>query len=193
MRTLPSLLTLVLMAGTAIAQFPFAKNVSVLHPMESQLASLCHLFQGLPTRVIGVEFEYETREAQECEKYLAQLLDAPKPHQRDLREAAAFLATRIYVDDNGKEYLLLSDHDALKFEVLLIYGESKSFSLKDRLLRDAIISYMQLPRDRTYAQARWLKSEKGVNTVRGNVKKHLAKVIVTRRVENDWRSPAAYR
>lgn len=193
MRILPSLLSLVLMAGTAIAQFPFAKNVSVLHPQESQLASLCHLFQGLPTRVIGVEFEYETREAQECEKYLAQLLDSPKPYQKDLREVAAFLATRIYVDDKGKEYLLISDHDAQKFSVRLIYGKSKSFSSKDRLLRDALLSYLDLPRDRTYAQARWLKSDKGVNTVRGNVKKHLAEITVTRKVENDWRSPAAYR
>ncbi len=193
MRGLRSLLTLVLMAGALVAPCQLGENISILRPMESQLASLCYLFQGLPDYVVGDEFAYESREAQECEKYLVKLLDAPKPYQRDLRGAAAFLATRIYTDGKGKDYLLLSDHDALKFSGQLIYGESKSFSLKDRLLRDAIVSYLDLTRGRTNALSHWLKSEKGMNSVRGNVKKRLAKVIVTRNVENDWQSPAAYR
>lgn len=193
MRALPSLLTLVPIAGALVAPCQLGENLSVLHPMESQLASLCYLFQGLPDYVFGTEFAYDSREAQECEKYLVKLLDAPKPYQRDLRVAAAFLASRIYTDGKGKVHLLLSDHDAEKYSVQLIYGESKSFSRKDRLLRDAIVSYLDLTRGRTDAQARWLKSEKGMNTVRGNVKKLLAKVIVTRKIENDWQSPAAYR
>lgn len=193
MRTLRWFLTLGLVAGALVAPCQFFGHPSVLHPMESQLASLSYLFQGLPSGVVGTQFTYETREAQECEKYLAQLLDAPKPYQKDLREAATFLASRIYTDSKAqRDYLLLSDHDALKFSAQLIYGESKSFSLKDRLLRDAIVSYLDLTRGRTTAQSTWLKSGKGLNTVRGNVARLLAKVIVTRKVENDWRSPAAY-
>lgn len=170
------------------------ENRSVLHPMESQLASLCFLFQGLPTGVMGTEFVYDTREAQECEQYLAKLLDAPQPYQKELREAAAFLASRIYTDGKGeKHYLLLTEHDAGKISIQLIFGESKSFSLKDRLLRDAIVSYLDLTRDRPTALSGWPKSEKGIDTVRGNVTKLLEEVIVTRKVENDWRSPAVYR
>lgn len=193
MRALPSLLMLALMAGALVAKGQFGKNASVLRPMESQLASLCFLFQGLPTQVEFVIFTYETREAQECEQYLAKLMDAPQPHQKDLREAAAFLSTRIYTNAKGSVYLLLSDHDALKFSGQLIYGDSKAFSLKDRLLREAIVSYLDLTRGRATALSRWQKSESGISAVGSNVKWLLAKIIVTRKVENDWRSPAAYR
>ncbi len=192
MRTLPSLLTLVLIAATCVAPCQtWNEYRSVLRPMESQLASLCYLFQGLPTGVYGLDFGYDTQEPSDCEKYLVKLLDAPKPYQIDLRESAVFLASRVYTDGKGKDYLLLSDHDALRFS--LYYGDMKSFTIKDRLLRDAINCYMRLPRSRKDAQTIWLESEKGVNSVRGNVKKLLAKIIVTRTLGNDWLSPAAYR
>src|SRR5687768_18426355 len=103
MRTLRSLLALVFTAGAMIAPCQWG-HASVLHPMESELASLCYLFQGLPTGVMGVTFTYETQEAQECEKYLAKLLDTTKPYQKELREAAAFLASRTYMDEKGGRF-----------------------------------------------------------------------------------------
>jgi hypothetical protein len=161
--------------------------------MESDLAALCWLYQGLPNGVIGSSFVYAKRESQDCEAYLVNLIDAPKPRQKALRDVAVFLARRVYRDNRENECLVLDDSDALRLTAMLRLMKSDSLALKDRLLRDAIACYLELSKDRAMAQNRWLKSENGINAVRANVKKVLAKLVITRKVETGWIKLGIYR
>jgi hypothetical protein len=187
------LAALALLPATLHTQDSWGGWRSELRPFESDLATLCYLFHGRPSGVVGTTFVYDTREEQDCEKYLVQLLDAPKPYQRVLRDAAMFVVTRIYWAERGKEYFLATASHASQYQAKLQVWKSSSITPKDQLLRTVLISYLKLPSGRSNAQAYWLKSKSEVNSVRANVKKVLAKLVATQRAEDHWKTPGVYR
>lgn len=184
---------ILILIGSALCTAQSNPNLSTMRPGRSSLAALSFLFQGWPTRVEGVQFAYETRKPADCERYLVKLLDSPNRHQKELRDAAVFLASRLYVDANFRPYLVLSSSDALNCGVNMAYVDSRGFSRYDRLMRDAIVSYCLLDRRESMARSRWLESEQGVNCVRANVKALLGKLTVTTSIDQKWHAPAISR
>lgn len=184
---------ILILMGSALCTGQSNPNLSTMGPGRSSLAALSFLFRGWPTRVEGVQFAYETREPADCEQYLVKLLDNPNRHQKVLRDAAVFLASRLYLDAKFRPYLVLSSSDALNCGVNVEYVDSKGFSRNDRLMRDAIVSYCLLDRSQSVAKSRWLKSEQGVNCVRANVKALLGRMTVTTSIDQKWHGPAISR
>lgn len=166
------------------------ENRSQLRPMPSPLASVSYFFQGFPQAVVLTDFAYYDRADRSHEDYIAKLLDSPKETQRTLGYVAAYLASKIYIDDRGQTYLLLGKEDAGYLSVMLYDGKKKDFSWRDNLMHECLQSYVTLRTDRKRALAPWQKKgEKRAESVRLNVGALAAKIIVSDRIDDGWTYP----
>ncbi|MEA2554197.1 MAG: hypothetical protein QOJ65_2373 [Fimbriimonadaceae bacterium] len=178
-----------LCAAISIPQANFRGPFSRLVPRTTTLTTECYLYQGFPDYVVG-PFQYADRRDQKHEDYLAKLLNHPAPYQEDIRDSAAFLAGRFYIDSKGKPRLLLSVNDAQQFWGLLYYGDKKSFTGEDKLLSQALETYFRLSFNREEALADWSKlSKKGEGRVWKNVTGLARAIVVSKSIGESWTRP----
>lgn len=177
-------------------QLGWGEYISKLHPGESKLASLCFLFHGLPQGVFGSRFEYDTEEQLRDEVYMAGILEAPTKSQIVLHDCAEFVASRMYVDGKGKPYLLLGANDAWFYTDSLQSDHTSKSSIRDVLLREALLTYLSLD---DYPMRRLPKSlwppskDASRELVRKNVLRLCKVLTLTNQLHADWTHPGPWR
>lgn len=198
-----------LVTATLVAQFAMAAQaaqsqdsgrflghyLSDLHPGYTTLGRLTYIFQGYPDAVLGTQFGYKSREAMLYEKYLSELLSAPKPRQMKLHDAAILLSTRVYLDETGMQaYLVLTQDDALNLLPHFDDKELRTLSHNDRLLVGAINAYRTICLRPEDAVADWMSLKGDVGgPVEANVLALLKNLKVTTYIDRSWRPPATGR
>jgi len=122
--------------------------------------------------------------------YLAKLLAAPNSAQTLLRDSAVFLASRLYMDPDGKIFLVLSAHDSLNYRAHLYYMKTDGLSRPDLLFRESLYCYFQLKRDHKAALTQWTTGMgNGTDPAKVNVGKVLKAVEVSDRIDDSWKPP----
>lgn len=191
-RLITVLLALVVSMSGAVAQ-RLNTFESKLKPHESDIASLCFLFQGLPSKVQGTSFHYDIGTDLEHEKYLSNLLRSPNESQTVLRDCAVFLSSRTYLGQDLQPYLLLARRDSVQRLGQLGVASDPRWTWQDALLCESLQAYYRLGLTRRVENVTWSSAEKRVYSVQKNVERLVGKIKVTNRIEESWFRPHAVR
>lgn len=162
---------------------------SHLSPHPSALASLSYLYQGFPENVIGLSFTYADPAGLRHERYLSRLLANASEEPRPLLAAATFLANRLYVDKANKPHLAIGLYDARNYWCLLRYQEDGLRDQEDLLLRQALMTYLELRIDRSEALADLSSSKLRDDRVFRNVREVASQISTSNEIDDSWESP----
>jgi len=164
--------------------------LSDLAPMPSRLASTCYIFQGFPKTVFGTSFMYGSEVDRAHENYLTKLFESPKSDQRALAEVAAFVSSRVYVNQQGEPFLLLVRQDSLNYLTLLEKHRTLKMSWRDELLNDCLRTYLNLGLDAQHrGSGPRFETMQQAGSVMANVRALSAKFSVGSYIHSDWSAP----
>lgn len=164
---------------------------SAIRSRPSTLTSLSYICQGFPRNVLDTRFRYERAESRAFEAYLAKVLDGSGHTDPRLMEAAFFLSTRVYRDNNGNDFLLLSRYDSGHYLAMLDELDVKKLGSNDVILRATLRACFGLTsKDVSNMKSEWSRSvgRKGA-FMSDNVMRVLGTFSVSDSLGREWEFP----